>query len=135
MNKKPVLVVDDSFANLKIVCLLLESEGYQVETAMDAEEALSVLERFLPSIILMDIQLPGMDGLTLTKKIKSNPRYKNVMVIALTAYAMKGDEERALESGCTGYITKPIDTRKFTTIIESFLEQHNSLNTQINKSE
>ncbi|MBB3169604.1 response regulator [Simiduia aestuariiviva] len=118
---KSVLVVDDSFANLKLVCLLLKGEGYNIQTAMGADEALEVLETFLPDLILMDIQLPGVDGLTLTRQIKKDPRFKDVVVVALTAYAMKGDDERARESGCAGYITKPIDTRDFVATMSQFL--------------
>lgn len=124
MKNISVLVVDDSFANLKLVCLLLEAEGYIIRTAVDAEDALSQLNDFSPDLILMDIQLPGMDGLTLTKKIKEDPKNKNIVIVALTAYAMKGDEDRARESGCAGYITKPIDTRTFA---DSLLQFTNNL--------
>ena len=120
-NKHAILVVDDSPANLKLVCLLLESEGYTVRTAMDAPEALSTLEEFTPDLILMDIQLPEIDGLTLTRQIKQDPRFNDLVVVALTAYAMKGDEERARASGCAGYITKPINTREFVAMMSEYL--------------
>lgn len=121
INAHSVLVVDDSFANLKLVCLLLEGEGYTIRTAMCAEDAIATLEEFVPDMILMDIQLPGKDGLTLTREIKQDPRYKDIVIVALTAYAMKGDDERARESGCAGYITKPIDTRSFGQTMAQYL--------------
>lgn len=114
MKDKSILVVDDSLANLKLMCLLLENEGFLLKTAENADEALEVLKAFHPDLILMDIQLPGMDGLTLTSQIKQDPKLKDIVIVALTAYAMKGDAKRAKASGCAGYITKPIDTRTFT---------------------
>jgi two-component system, cell cycle response regulator DivK len=111
MRSEPLLIVDDNPINLKLARLLLTGAGYEVRTAGDAEEALKVLETYRPRLILMDIQLPGMDGLALTRRLKSDPATENIIVIALTAYAMKGDEERARASGCAGYFTKPLDTR------------------------
>jgi two-component system cell cycle response regulator DivK len=104
-----VLIVDDNPQNVKLVRLLLADEGYDVRTAGDAEEALQILDGFEAQAILMDIQLPGMDGLELTRQLKADTRWKALVVIALTAYAMKGDEEKALAAGCDGYVTKPID--------------------------
>jgi two-component system cell cycle response regulator DivK len=112
MAGDPILIVDDNEINLKLSRLVLQTEGYDVRTARDAEEALSVLTDFKPHLILMDIQMPGMDGLSLTKQLKADPATRNVMIVAMTAYAMKGDEQKALKSGCDGYIPKPIDTRK-----------------------
>lgn len=125
MNNKSILVVDDSFANLKLMCLLLESEGYLIRTAASADEALEALKEFHPDLILMDIQLPGMDGLTLTRQLREDSKFDNVVIVALTAYAMKGDEERAKQSGCAGYITKPIDTRNFTQTMLQYLGNDN----------
>jgi two-component system, cell cycle response regulator DivK len=110
MNKI-VLVVDDSPANLKLIRVLLTVEGYQVLTAADAESALSILADVRPGLILMDIQLPGMDGLRLTRQLKSDPKTGDIPIIAITSFAMKGDEVKAREAGCDAYITKPIDTR------------------------
>ena len=122
MNEKiHVLVVDDNQVNLKLVRVLLTSFGYEAHCAEDAEQALELLQTLRPQLILMDIQLPGMDGLTLTRKLKADPGFRDVPVVALTAYAMKGDDARALEAGCTGYITKPIDTRIFLTRVAGFL--------------
>ncbi len=108
-----ILLVEDNASNSKLARILLEREGHDVRTASDADEALRVLQSFVPRLILMDIQLPGMDGLTLTRKLKSDPRTRDIPVVAMTAYAMKGDESRAVSAGCQGYITKPIDTRHF----------------------
>jgi two-component system, cell cycle response regulator DivK len=89
---------------------LLTTEGYEVRVASDAEEALKVLDDFEPHIILMDVQLPGMDGLELTRRLKADLRRQDIVIIALTAYAMKGDEEKARAAGADGYLSKPVDT-------------------------
>ncbi|HEV8595607.1 MAG TPA: response regulator [Thermoplasmata archaeon] len=116
-----ILVVDDNPTNLKLACILLRGAGYEVSAASDAEQALDVLDVASPDLILMDIELPGMDGLTLTKKLKSAPQTRHIRIVAMTAFAMKGDDQKAIEAGCDGYITKPIDTRKFTDQVDAFL--------------
>jgi CheY-like chemotaxis protein len=116
-----ILIVDDNPANLKLARVLLSAEGYEVQVAVDAEEALALLESFRPRLILMDLQLPGMDGLTLTRRLKDDPATRDVVILALTAYAMKGDEEKALLAGCDGYVTKPIDTRTLPLVIARVL--------------
>jgi two-component system cell cycle response regulator DivK len=121
MQGEQILIVDDNAANLKLARLLLTAEGHEARTAVDAEHALKVLETFKPCLILMDIQLPGMDGLTLTKKLKSDPTTRDIVVIALTAYAMKGDEEKARAAGCDGYIAKPIDVHTLPQRVAQFL--------------
>lgn len=108
MAGEPILIVDDNPQNLKLARVILVGAGYEVRTAEDAEGALEVLRTFRPLVILMDLQLPGMDGLELTRRLKVEPASAHIAIIALTAYAMKGDEERALAAGCDGYITKPI---------------------------
>ena len=118
-----ILVVDDNPINLKLASELLEMEGYEVLRASDAEEAQSILGEARPELILMDIALPGMDGLALTRKLKSTPGLAHVPIIALSAFAMKGDEEKALASGCDGYINKPINTRTFPTQIKGHLRR------------
>jgi CheY-like chemotaxis protein len=117
----PVLIVDDNPANLKLVRVLLSGEGYEVRAAADAEEALQVLEGFRPRLILMDLQMPGMDGFALTRRLKSAPATREIVILALTAYAMRGDEERARAAGCDGYVAKPIDTRALSRIIAGHL--------------
>jgi CheY-like chemotaxis protein len=121
MMIETVLVVDDNPANMKLVSVLLKAEGYEVRTAKDALQALGVLEECEPRLILMDIQLPGMDGLELTRRLKSNPRTAHIRIIGLSAYAMKGDEERILAAGCDGYIAKPIDTRTLPDLVRKYL--------------
>ena len=120
MSGKPILIVDDNALNLKLARTLLAAAGHEVRTAGDAGEALEVLQAFRPVLILMDIQLPGMDGLTLTRQLKADPATRDIVVVALTSYAMKGDDEKALASGCAGYITKPLDTRSFVEEVALF---------------
>ena len=122
MAGEPILIVDDNPANLKLARVLLAGEGYDVRTAADAAEALAVLETFHPRLILMDLQMPGMDGFELTRHLKSVPAHRNVVILALTAYAMKGDEEKARTAGCDGYISKPIDTRSLPAQIAEHLK-------------
>jgi two-component system cell cycle response regulator DivK len=121
MAGEPILIVDDNPVNLKLARVLLAAEGYDVRTAIAAEDALDALKEFRPRLILMDIQLPGMDGLELTRRLKADPRMRGVIIVALTAYAMKGDEERVLAAGCDGYIGKPIDTRRLPSVIADYL--------------
>jgi CheY-like chemotaxis protein len=121
MAGQAILIVDDNPTNLKLVRILLQGEGYDVRIAADAEEALEVLKSFHPRLILMDVQLPGMDGLELTKRLKANPDTREITIIALTAYAMKGDEQKALDAGCDGYIAKPIDTRSLPALVADHL--------------
>lgn len=121
MTSEPILIVDDNPVNLKLIRVLLAGEGYDVRTAADAEEALAALKDFHPRLILMDLQLPGMDGLELTRRIKDDPAMPDTVIVALTAYAMKGDEEKALSAGCDGYITKPIDTRTLPGMVAEYL--------------
>lgn len=117
MAGEPILIVDDNPVNLKLARVLLCAEGYDVRTATDAEEALEMLRQFRPRLIVMDVQLPGMDGLELTRRLKADPAMQGVVILCLTAYAMKGDEQRVLAAGCDGYVPKPIDTRAFPRIV------------------
>jgi CheY-like chemotaxis protein len=110
---KQILVVDDNPINLKLASDVLEFEGYDILKAMNAEEAQAVLATTLPDLILMDIALPGMDGLTFTRKLKADARTSGICIVALTAFAMIGDDQKALDAGFDGYITKPINTRAF----------------------
>jgi CheY-like chemotaxis protein len=117
----PILIVDDNPLNAKLTKLLLVRSGYYVQTAADSEETFRVLETFAPRLILMDLQLPGVDGFELTRMLKRDPKLADVVIVALTAYAMKGDKQRALDAGCDGYIAKPIDTRTLPQLIQSYL--------------
>src|SRR6266571_9288180 len=123
MSNAAILIVDDNPVNLKLTRVLLVAEGYDVRTASDAEEALEVLGTWRPRVILMDLQLPGMDGLELTRRLKADPATRDITVLGLTAYAMKGDEEKILAAGCDGYIPKPIDTRTLPAVISHYLER------------
>ena len=117
-----ILIVDDSPTNLKLVTYLVRANGYEVSTAGDANEAMAAIAANRPALILMDLQLPGIDGLELTRRLKADPATRDIKVIAVTAYAMKGDQEKALEAGCDGYVTKPIDTRALPALIAKQLE-------------
>jgi DNA-binding response OmpR family regulator len=123
MAGEPILIVDDTPVNLKLTRILLVNEGYKVMTAASAEEALELLRSYHPQLILADIQLPGIDGLELTRRIKKNEDTRDITVVALTAFAMKGDEQKAVEAGCDGYITKPIDTRSLGARIREHLNR------------
>jgi CheY-like chemotaxis protein len=115
------MIVDDNAINLKLASDLLEIEGFQVYRCVDAESALETLQKDHPDLILMDVALPGMDGLQLTRKLKSEERTKDIKIVALTAFAMKGDKGKVIQAGCDGYITKPIDTRRFKDQIAQYL--------------
>ena len=112
-----VLIVDDNATNLKLVAYLVKANGHEVDTAHDAETALAALRAHRPRVILMDLQLPGVDGLELTRRIKADPALRDIAIVAVTAYAMVGDREKALEAGCDDYMTKPIDTRALPKLI------------------
>ena len=122
MAGEAILIVDDNPANLKLARVLLQGEGYDVRTTTDAESALRLLQTFTPRLIMMDIQLPGMDGLELTRRLKADPATQHITIIALTAYAMKGDEEKARAAGCDGYIAKPIEIDTFPATLARYLQ-------------
>ncbi|MBI4492397.1 MAG: response regulator [Chloroflexi bacterium] len=127
MAGESILIVDDNPLNLKLARVLLSLEGYDVQTATDADEARAALASRRPRAILMDLQLPGTDGLELTRQLKAHPATRDIVIIAITAYAMKGDEEKALAAGCDGYVPKPIDTRALPGIVAKLLQNaHNS---------
>ena len=113
-----VLVVEDNAANLTLVVFLLKSAGHSVVTAVNAEAGLAIARTEHPDLILMDIQLPGMDGLDATAVLKEQESTRAIPIIALTALAMKGDEERIREAGCDGYIAKPISYKDFLHTID-----------------
>ena len=121
MAPSSILIVDDHPVNLELAKLLLSFEGHDVYTAHDAESFESALTELRPDLILMDIRLPGIDGLELTRRLRADVRYRDTIVVAFTAYAMKGDQEKALAAGCDGYVAKPIDTRAFPRQIANYL--------------
>jgi CheY-like chemotaxis protein len=120
MTGAPVLIVDDNPTNLKLARVALRDAGFDVRTASDAEEALATLETFHPRVILMDLQMPGMDGFALTRRLKADPARRGIAIVAVTAYAMRGDEEKALAAGCDGYLAKPLDTRTLATLVAHY---------------
>ena len=97
---------------------------YEILEAPDAETGMQLMRECQPDLVLMDVQLPGMNGLRATRMIKKDPAIKNIPVVALTSYAMQGDEEKAAEAGCTGYITKPIDIKAFPEMINQFIQEN-----------
>ena len=117
-----ILIVDDNPLDLKLVGELLEVNGFKTERVCDAEQAQRTLTRLLPDLVVTDIALPGMDGLTFTRLLKADPRLAHVPVVALTAFALRGDEQRAQAAGCDGYITKPVNTRQFADQIAGILD-------------
>jgi CheY-like chemotaxis protein len=121
MPDGPILIVDDNPANMKLASFVLTSKGYTVRTASNAKEALIEIASFPPRLVLMDIQLPDIDGLELTRRLKAEPATRAIIVVAVTAYAMAGDEDKARRAGCDGYITKPIDTRTLAATVDLYL--------------
>jgi CheY-like chemotaxis protein len=121
MTGTKVLLVEDNEANRELATALLEAIGQVVLPAATAEEAIRLAAAETPALVLMDISLPGMDGLAATRILKQNPETEHIPVVALTAHAMKGDEAKALAAGCAGYITKPIDTRTFSKSVVKFI--------------
>jgi two-component system, cell cycle response regulator DivK len=122
MAGETIFVVDDNTLNLKLTALTLRSEGYQVHTAASGHQALTLVNTAEPDLMLVDVQMPGMSGLELTRRLKKLPRTSHVPVIALTASAMRVDQEAAIQAGCDGYITKPIDTRTLGSRVRNFLD-------------
>lgn len=133
MSKKRILVVEDNELNMKLVKSLLDMGGYETVGCPDAEEGIEYIRAQKPDLILMDIQLPGMDGVEASRRIKEDPDLNDIPIIALSSYAMQGDAEKALNVGCDGYITKPIDTRSFLKTIGSYLNQTATESTKILK--
>jgi CheY-like chemotaxis protein len=123
MANETILVVDDAPVSLKLTDILLRKEGYKVHATSDAEQALAMLRSLHPDLMLVDIQLPGMNGLDLTRRIKQDSRTRDIVVVALTACAMKGDDDRAFKAGCDGYITKPIETLTLAKKVREYLEK------------
>ncbi len=123
MEKETILIVEDNRVNQKLLVTILRPHGYRLLTAMDGEEAIEIATRELPQLILMDLQLPKVNGYVATLRLKENPKTENIPVIALTAHAMPDERHHAILVGFDGYITKPIDTRAFPNQIRLFLER------------
>jgi len=119
--KKRILVVEDNEQNLYLATFLLERNGYEVITAEDGSEAIEKAKMEKPDLILMDMQLPEMDGFEATRRIKSIPEISHIPIVAVTSYAMVGDKEKALAAGCVGYIEKPFMPENFVSEIEKYL--------------
>ena len=121
MSSTTILIIEDNELNMKLVRSMLQLGKYRILEAQNAEIGIELAREHSPDLILMDIQLPGMDGLDATRFIKSDSALAHIPVVALTSYAMRGDEEKALSAGCSGYIAKPIDTRNFLDFISEQL--------------
>ncbi|MBI2001841.1 MAG: response regulator [candidate division NC10 bacterium] len=121
MPTAKVLVIEDNPMNMELATDLLQLQGCEVLQAVTAFEALGLLHQVTPDLILMDIQLPGLNGLDLTRDLRQDPRTKDIPIIAITAYAMLGDEEKAVRAGCNAYIPKPIETTKFFQVVGEVL--------------
>jgi two-component system, cell cycle response regulator DivK len=122
-NLPLILVVEDNPANQLLTTSVLDRDGFETEVADCAEDALVSIKARKPDLILMDVQLPGMDGLTFASSLRSVPEAAGVPVVALTSHAMRGDRERAIAAGCVGYLSKPIDTRTLGGELRAFLQQ------------
>lgn len=121
-HRATILYIEDNADNRLLIRRILNAEGYAVAEAESAARALQVIQENLPDLILMDINMPDIDGYTLTAQLKAQPEFKNIPIIAMTANALKGDRERSLEAGCDGYIQKPIDVDDLTNQIARFLQ-------------
>jgi len=120
-----VLLIEDNSQNLYLATFLLEKSGYRVVPAMDGPAGISLAKNIQPRFILLDIQLPGMDGYAVAQALRLNPQLNNVPIVAVTSYAMLGDREKALAAGCDGYLEKPINPETFIADIEKYLNKPN----------
>jgi two-component system cell cycle response regulator DivK len=121
--KKTILVVEDQEDNRRILRDLLTNSGFEVVEAVTGTDGVSMVETHQPHLILMDIQLPGIDGYEATRRIKSNPDFQNIPIIVVTSYALSGDDKKAFEAGCDAYVTKPFSPRDLLAKIREFLPQ------------
>lgn len=119
MNRR-ILLIEDNEQNRYLVTFLLAGRGWEVIHAFDGPSGLALASETEPALILLDIQLPGMDGYAVARALRADPRLATVPVIAVTSYAMAGDRERCLEAGCSGYLEKPIDPQNFADQVQSF---------------
>jgi CheY-like chemotaxis protein len=124
MNTPTILIVEDNPLNVELATDLLEAHGFCIRSTQTAEEALRLAREIQPQLVLMDISLPGMDGLCATRTLKTDPATSHLTIVGLTAHAMKGDEGIGLNAGFDGYLTKPIDTRTFVSTIKDLIASH-----------
>lgn len=122
MDRKKVLIVEDSEKNLKLAAIIVQSMGYEALTAVDGEEGVRVAMEGNPDLVLMDIQMPKMDGITALNMLKADEKTKGIPIIAMTSYAMKGDMEQLLSQGFADYIAKPIEKNRFIEAVEKALK-------------
>jgi two-component system, cell cycle response regulator DivK len=120
---KKILLVEDNPVNMRLIRLTLKNDNYEFVEAVNGEEALSMAELHLPDLIVLDIQIPKIDGYEVARRLKQNEKCKSIPIIALTAHAMKGDEEKIISSGCDMYVSKPFDTQKFKMLVHSVFEK------------
>ena len=123
MSKEKVMIVEDNPQNMRLFEMILSAKSYTLLKAVDGEEALDMAMREHPDLIIMDIQLPGMNGLEVTRRLRENSAFSRIPIIAITAFAMKGDKEKAIEAGCSAYMTKPFNIRELTGMIAEMLLQ------------
>ena len=121
MSGEKVLVVEDNVMNMELALVLLTQAGYDVLQATNAEAGINLAKTEAPNLILMDVSLPGMDGLTAVGALKSDPATKAIPIIVMTAHAMRGDDVKAMEAGSDGYLSKPINTREFLQMVAQFI--------------
>lgn len=122
MASKKILLVEDNEVNMRLVKLTLKNQQYEFIEATNGEDAIELADEHKPDLIILDIQLPKMDGYEVARVLKSKESLRNIPIIALTAHAMKGDEERVLSAGCDAYVSKPLDTNKFRGLVKSYLQ-------------
>jgi len=121
--KEKILIVEDNPRNMRLITMTLSAKSYELFEASDGEQALDMAIRQRPDLIIMDIQLPKMNGLKVTRRLRQTPAFSHIPIIAITAYAMKGDKEKAIDAGCDVYLPKPINTRELPGLIAEILQQ------------
>ncbi len=130
--KEKILIVEDNPSNMRLMEMVLSAQNYILLKATDGEQALRIAKRERPDLIIMDIQLPKIDGLEVTRRLRVNPAFSQTPIIAVTAYAMKGDEERFIQAGCDAYLPKPINTRELPEVIAEMLLRRQKGNPSLN---
>ena len=121
MVPEKILIVEDNPQNMKVVEMTLRPHGYSLIKATDGEEALKAVSSEEPDLIIMDVQIPKIDGLEVTRKLRQMPAFSHIPIVAVTAYAMRGDKEKAIDAGCDAYLSKPVDTRELPKVVAEML--------------